>query len=193
LAFIKPKSIFGGFKTMQKLFSLIFTVLIYFSLSLAGNNPKPLGLELGVATISDAKSKYKLKYEGINKYTLGEMYDLDISRVNIDGVKKITLIFSKDEKLQVVIMDFPKDFNDTYWNRLYNYLKNKYKLIYSRVPFVGSKYAVFKQGNSIIKLNSPHLGFETYIIYMTRDFERLFNQINEEEKRKKKKSLESNL
>ena len=178
---------------MKKFAYHIFTLLISFTLSFAGNNPKPLGLELGVATISDAKAKYTLEHKGINKYTLGDMYGINPSEVNIEGLQKVTLIFARNEKLQAVVMEFPKTFNHTYWNRLYNSLKRKYTLKSSYIPFVGSRYAVFEGGNSIIRLESPHLGFKTYLIYMTKTFKKLYEIMNEEEKKKKQKSLENNL
>ncbi|RUM50355.1 MAG: hypothetical protein DSY47_01840 [Hydrogenothermus sp.] len=178
---------------MKKFAYYVFTLLISFTLSFAGDNPKPLGLEMGSATISDAKAKYNLKYKGINKYTLGDMYGINSSELNIEGLQDITLIFDKDKKLQAVLMEFPKNFNHTYWRRLYNSLRNKYTLKSSNIPFVGDRYAIFEQGNSIIRLESPHLGFKTYLIYMTKKFRRLYNQKNEEERRNKQRSLENNL
>lgn len=55
---------------MKKFDYYVFTLLISFTLSFAGDNPKPLGLEIGSATISDAKAKYNLKHIAIDKIPL---------------------------------------------------------------------------------------------------------------------------
>ena len=178
---------------MKKFIMFIVAIITFVFSSYASSNPKPLGLELGVATISEAKAKYNLIYDGINKYTLGKMYKIKPSELNIEGLKEISLIFSKDEKLQGILMTFPKDFNDTFWNKLFNSLKKKYILKSSYTPFVGNKYALFEKGNSIIKLESPHLDFTIYLIYMTKNFRNLYFQKKNEEQRNKTKTLESNL
>ena len=90
---------------------------------LAFSSPAPFGLELGKNTISQAKEKYHLIDAGTNKYSDGDMYQLDVQELNIDGIESALLIYDKNQILTAVITSFPKEkIND-----LLPTLKKKYK------------------------------------------------------------------
>lgn len=164
-------------------------LLFVLSLGVAFADPAPLGLELGKATVKEAKSKYKLQADGINKYSLGPMFRMEGSQTGIEGLSEATLIFDEKSRLVAVILDFPK----SYWDKVYPALKKKYKLVDSRIPFVGDKYAEFKDGASTIMLNAPHLSFTMSVLYARDEFLEAFYRIQEQEKRAKQRKLERGL
>jgi hypothetical protein len=168
---------------MQRFLILLFTVGLVFA------DPSPLGLELGKATLEQAKSKYKLLYSGTNKYTLGPMFEIPTSQVDIDGVSGILLVFDRKGILQVVLMKFPKN----KWGEIYNALRRKYKLVDSKIPFVGDKYAEFVDGNTVIVLNAPHLSFTMSLIYARKEFIETMRRVEEQEEKEKQKRLEREL
>ncbi len=84
---------------MRKLLLVLLTFALY-----AWADPAPLGLEIGKATVQDAKARYKLRHAGINKYTLGDMYDVDPKQVDMKYLQSCRLIFDKDGKLMAVLM-----------------------------------------------------------------------------------------
>ncbi|HID65908.1 MAG TPA: hypothetical protein EYP32_03350 [Aquificaceae bacterium] len=169
---------------------LVLIILFYIVfISIAVSNPAPFGLELGKANVKDLKSKFDVEEVGINKYSYGPMFKISGKQTNIDGLKEVTFIFDKKNKLVAVIMTFPKDFRDYYWNRIFETLKNKYRLVDYRIPFVGNKFAKFVDGNSIIILEAPHLSFEISLLYATRDFWRTYNREIKLEQERKRESL----
>lgn len=162
--------------------SLIAFVLLLPAVVLA--DPAPFGLEIGKATVKDVKSKYGAKHSGTNKYTKGEMYDLDVSRISLEGLQSAEVIFSVEEKLLAVICTLPK----SKFNSLFDSLKGKYKLVSSSIPFVGDASAKFVDGNTDITLEAPHLGFDMQMSYVHKDLWKAYKeQSNEEEQQKKKK------
>ncbi|NPA40771.1 MAG: hypothetical protein GXO18_00650 [Aquificae bacterium] len=168
---------------MLKLLALILTAGIVFA------DPAPLGLELGKATVKDAKKLYRLKEKGINKYSLGPMFTVPISQTNIEGLKEATLIFDERGKLVAVILEFPK----SKWNDVYKALRKKYRLIKSKIPFVGDRYAEFKDGKTLIMLDAPHLSFDMSLVYARKEFLDAYDRITEQERKRKESQLQKGL
>ncbi|MDR2151262.1 MAG: hypothetical protein LBO72_00420, partial [Helicobacteraceae bacterium] len=82
------------------------TIIVAFSaLFAAGENPSTLGLEVGKSTIADAKAKYSLKSTGINRYSEGEQFEIDVSGVKLDGATKAFIIFDKNGKLAAIVIE----------------------------------------------------------------------------------------
>ncbi|MDR2636074.1 MAG: hypothetical protein LBC08_04505 [Campylobacteraceae bacterium] len=138
----------------MSLIRLFVAVSIAFSTLLAASeNPSPLGLEIGVATVKDAKAKLALELDGINPASGGEQYSVtDIKAVNLDGLRKAAIFFDKKGKLVYVGLEF--DFGIERFNNLYESLKKKYTVKsekFSYPPFVA-----FTAGNSEIRLSQPH-------------------------------------
>ncbi|WP_022855671.1 hypothetical protein [Thermodesulfobacterium thermophilum] len=183
---------------MVRLVIFILTFFSFFNLSLvfASGDPSPLGLTIGKATIADLKAKYSVKSKGINAYSRGEMYEVDTTNIDIEGLSSATAIFDERGILTAVIMEFPKTkFGEFYyyWDKIFKSLRSKYKLVKSQVPFVGNRYAEFVSGNSKIILDAPHLSFEMTLIYARKDFWQKVKEAERMEKRKKEGSLERNL
>jgi hypothetical protein len=117
------------------------------------------------------------------------MFKIPTSQVSIDGVSEVLLIFDRKGILQVVLMEFPKD----KWGEIYNALRRKYKLVDSKIPFVGNKYAEFVDGNTVIMLDAPHLSFTMSLIYARNEFLETMRRVKEQEKKEKQKRLERGL
>ena len=158
--------------------------------NIANADPKPLGLEIGKATVSDLEQKFpQVTSLGNNLYTSGKMYSLSRNEVPLDGLAKdVLFIFNDDESLACVSMTFNKD----KFSELNEQLKKKYKkVIKSVIPFVGNKLVKYKDGNSVVELNAPHLSFEMDLSYMSDNFiKNMNNQIQQQEKAKKQQESE---
>lgn len=164
---------------------LILILFIFASTSYLWADPAPLGLEIGKATIKEAKEKYKLSYVGINQYTEGEMYNVDAYQIEMKYLKNCSLIFDKNSKLVAVLMTFSKSGsgrNNPEFQYYFNLLKERYKLVRSDIPFVGDSYARFVDGNTEIILEAPHLSFTMTLTYIKKD---TLNSMNEQIKREK--------
>lgn len=156
------------------------------------SNAAPLGLELGVATYAQVKQqigvKTSLTDSGINAYTNGKMLESDGEGLDIDGLSDITFIFDPSDKLAGVLMTLPKqdgmsDLNNTRFRKTLATLSRKYKLVKKVVPFVGDSYAEFRQGDSLIELEAPHMSFTMNLIYETRALQQSFTKKSIEEHR----------
>ncbi len=152
-------------------------------------NPKPFGLQIGEATLSEVKERFQTKDAGINKYSQGKMLYLNPKELDFSGIEKATVIFSENEKLLAVLLKMPKSkFNDIFVS-----LKSKYKLINKKVPFVGNKEAKFQSGNTEITLNAPHMGFDMNLNYINKDLWKAYKQKEQKEQILKKKKETSKL
>lgn len=150
-------------------------------------DPSPFGLEIGKATIKDAKAKYSAQKTGINKYSGGEMYDL--SGIDFDGLQKATVIFSTDGKLLAVLTTLPKSKFDS----LLSGLSSKYQLVSKNIPFVGNKSAKLVDGNTEITLDAPHMSFQMEMNYSNKDLWKSYMAQSNKEQEQKKKSEHSQL
>jgi hypothetical protein len=164
-------------------------LLVLFLTAIAFGDPAPLGLELGKATVKDARKKYSLQNLGKDKYTLGPMFRIPVSQVNIDDLTDVMLVFDRKGVLQAVALAFP----DYKFEEIYRTLRKKYRLVKSENSLVGDKYAEFEDGNSVIVLESGNLGFITTVIYARKEFLKVVSEIEEREEREKKKRLERGL
>ena len=167
---------------------LMVAILLSTSLSVLAD-PSPFGLEIGKATIEDVKAKYKLTHTGTNKYSKGDMYTIDTSQINFDGLKDVTLIFSQDDVLLAVLTTLPK----TKFESLMNGLGGKYKLVSKQIPFVGNKSAKFLDGNTEITLDSPHLSFQMSMNYINNELLKAFTKQSSLEQLQKEKHEASQL
>ena len=159
----------------------------------SNESPKPLGLEVGRTTINEVKKKYALTYLGTDNNTYMEFYKISKKDIPIEGVIDNVLIFDKKGILHALILKFPKDFNETYWDKLFNSLKEKYNLVESNIPFVGDRSATFKSGNTVIYLTSPHLGFEIRLMYASEYYVNLISNKLKKQEENRQKKLKDNL
>lgn len=170
---------------MKKILAIVVLLFATFSFG----NPSIFQMEIGKTTESEMRSLYESDDIGVNKYTSGNMYSIPPEQIEFDGLKKVTIIFDKEEKLVGVIAIFHK----SKFDYLYKILNSKYKLTYEDLPFVGSKIAKFKENDTQIFLEAPHLSFDMIMNYIHDDFEKNFQQQNKAEKQAKTKSEASQL
>lgn len=146
-------------------------------------NAAPLGLELGVADMSQVKkdvgSKTTLSPNGVNKYSHGPMLESNGNGLGIDGLTDIVFIFDTKNKLAGVLMTLPKqesfgDMENSGFKKVYKSLSSKYKIVKKNIQFVGDSYALFKQGDSVVELNAPHLSFDMQVNYLTNSLSASF-------------------
>lgn len=161
------------------------------NLALAAN-ATAFGQELGVATYEQVKqqlgSKTSLSDAGIDKISGGKTLRGNGSGLGIDGLSKVVLYFDSADKLAGVLMVLPKESFKPTLERL----TAKYTLVASDVPFVGNAAAAFKQGNSVVILDSPHMSFTMTAMYLTSDFQQALSQQSKERRAAKEKQQADN-
>ncbi|WP_022847533.1 MULTISPECIES: hypothetical protein [unclassified Desulfurobacterium] len=141
----------------------LFLVFTFVAPSFA--DPKPLGFELGKASYSQMASKYEMVKEKPLPGMDVDVYEINPKSTGLRYIEKVTAIFNKKSLLMSVIMIYPR----TYFDSLYRQLVSKYKVIYSHLPVVGTKYVRFIDGNTIIILKQPYLKYTTTVIYVRKE------------------------
>lgn len=166
---------------------------LFFGLSLmtavAVAEPAPFGLEMGKATVDDLKAKYSAELTGVNKYSLGPMYQLRPGQLGVSGLQKATAIFDSGNKLVAVLTEMPK----SKFDQMHQALSSKYRVVSKQIPFVGNKKVVMEDGETEITLDAPHMSFEMEMNYINKSFYESFRRISEEEKRQKRQQEMGNL
>ncbi|WJG24394.1 hypothetical protein [Vibrio furnissii] len=162
--------------------------LLFLSQSVLAN-PTIFGLTIGETTIQDMKKQYNVSHSGTNMYTNGDMYTISPSQIKFDGLNKVITIYNKSGKLVAVLTEFPKN----KFEYLNSALSNKYSLVSKQIPFVGDKSATYKDGETEISLNAPHLSFGMTMNYIHNDLLRAFNEQTEKEKKQKQQQENSML
>lgn len=147
----------------------------------------PFGFAIGKANLSEVRESLKgrvsLGGSGTNRYSNGPMFTAPGDGFDIEGLQQVLFVFDERGTLVALQMTLGKNgFEQVYQN-----LAEKYPLVRKDIPFVGSKYARFQQGDAVIELAAPHMSFETNVIYMTVGFERQIETVNREEKAQKQK------
>lgn len=177
----------------MKFLKVVFMFLVLFLVphfSYADANPAPFGLEIGKTTVNEMLAKYNgAKYVGINKYTQGPQYKINPKHISFDEIEECTAVFGQNEKLLAVLTLMPKN----KFNYTYQLLRSKYKIVSSKIPFVGDSYAKFIAGDTEIILDAPHLSFTMALNYVHKDFVKAYNEITRKEKQEKIKREGSQL
>lgn len=152
-------------------------------------DPMIFGMELGKTTESQLKTMYDAQRTGMNKYSNGSMYSVPTSSIDFDGLQEVTAIFDTKEVLVAVLTDFPK----SKFDYLNSAIGSKYQQVSQNIPFVGNKSATYRDGETEIKLNAPHLSFTMTMNYLRDDFMRAFRSQSEAERRQKESNESSQL
>lgn len=171
---------------MKKLIAFIGMLLL--ALPAFAANVAPLGLEIGVASLSQVRAKIgaqtRLQDAGSNAYSRGKMLKGGGDGLGIEGLQEITFIFDAQDKLDAVLMRMSKD----RFKEVYAFLKGKYKVKSERIPFVGDSYARLAQGDSVVELEAPHLSFEMDVRYLSNKLMAAFNQQSAQDEATRKKA-----
>ncbi len=130
----------------------------------------PLGFAVGKATLKEVKTgvpnRAGLGSEGTNRYSGGPMLKAQGRAFDIAGLQEVLFVFDEREALVGLQMTMGKSDFD----RVYQNLAGKYRLVRKDIPFVGNKFARFQQGDIVIDLEAPHMGFEMTVAYLTTAF-----------------------
>lgn len=182
---------------MKSWFKLVVVLLLGFSSSVWAANAAPLGFELGVATLPQVQqglsAKTRLVESGISKFTGGKILSGNGAGLDVEGLKEITFIFDQNNVLAGVTMTIGKGngMNNEGFKKLSKTLAAKYKQIEKQEPFVGDCYARYVQGDSVVILNVPHMGFDMGLSYLTKGLLAEFNKQSAQETAAKQKSQAS--
>ncbi|WP_425628634.1 hypothetical protein [Vibrio neptunius] len=123
--------------------------------------PSIFGMEIGSMTESQLQSQYKVEPFGTNRYTQGNMYSVPVESIDFDGLKSLEVMFSKEGTLLAVLAKLPQ----TKFDYINGLLKKKYKLVQENIPYVGNKEVLYRESETLIFLDAPHLSSEMTMIY----------------------------
>ncbi len=151
-------------------------LLLFSALPAWAGNVAPLGLEVGVADYAAVKAKLsaqtRLKDGGINKWTQGPMLEGNGEGLDIDGLQGIVFIFGQDKKLDGVILTLDKG----RLSEVTAALRKKYRTVHENIPFVGDATALYRQGDSVVRVAAPHLSFSMEVLYLSNRLHEAFNK-----------------
>ena len=141
-----------------------------------------LCMTLGKTTHEQASAYSSMLVDkGINKYSNGKMLTGLNPAWNIKGLKSTTLIFDQNKVLTAILMTM----NKHQFDRVFGFLSSKYTLENKQIPFVGNKSATFRKENVTIEINAPHMSFTMDVVYATDAFNKAYERISREERRRK--------
>jgi hypothetical protein len=162
---------------------LIFIIFCFSNVLHVNAEPSPFGIKIKESTVSDIKGQYKSKDSGINKYSGGVMLDLEPTQLNFEGLQDISIVFGQDDKALAVFSTI----NKNRYQELLDMLSSKYTLVSKVGGFVGNSRAEFKDDNTKIVLDAPHLSFSMSLSYIHNDLNKKYIEESEKEKQQIKK------
>ena len=144
--------------------------LILLSVSLiATAGSGPFGLLIDKSRFADISNKYKLTFtQTLNvDNTSYTAYSFDeIKSLEFNGLDSGTLYFEKKTGvLKCVVLNI----NTHRYADIESILSKKYKNVERANTPLTDKYAIFEQGNTIIKLDAPVLNHVMRLIYINKD------------------------
>ncbi len=147
--------------------------------------PEPLGFELGTATQAQVQENTPtaLRENGVNKYSDGPTLVGNGAGLDIDGLKEVLFIFDDDRRLAAVLLTLSKHRFDA----IRGYLDGKYERVSSRIPHVGNKEVVYRDGKATVEANAPHMSFEMTVLYAMDDFLDAYERIKKKERQAKQR------
>lgn len=166
---------------MKKFFTALTIAFVLLTNSVYADSTV-LNLKMGKTTIAELEQMYDVKHTGTNSWSLGEMYSINQNDIPLEGLKEVTAIFDTDGKLVCLNMTIDK----YRFDEMNSQLRKKYKVTKSVIPFVGNKFVSFKDGNTIIHLDAPHLSFEMNLLYAQKSFMDSFNSGSKKQEEQKK-------
>lgn len=167
---------------------VLLTALLLSS-STAFADPTVFGLTIAETTVAQLKQTYRVSYSGENKYSHGDMYSINQGQIQFEGIGEVTAIFNNNGVLQAVLSNF----NKSKFDYLNSVLSKKYQRVSQNVPFVGNKSATYKDGNTEISLDAPHMSFTMSMNYMTTEFLDAYHQQVQQEKNQQQQQESSML
>lgn len=157
----------------KKLFAIL-SFLLFCQTSHAAN-VSALGLEIGSATFDEVRAKIgsrtKLaKVSSDHPISHGLALSGDGQGLDLEGIVKVLLVFDRSDRLVGTELTLTKGAMNSNFREVARILREKYRLIESRVPFVGDSYMLLRSGNSVVEIDAPHLSTTMAVRYMTDNF-----------------------
>lgn len=145
---------------------LVLCLLGYSLAVIAG--PGPFGFGIDESKLKDIQSRHTLSFTqdiDVEKTTYAA-YRLDSKNLKLKGLHNSTLYFEKTTGiLKCVVLDI-----DTQrYSEIEATLNKKYRAIDEKNMPLKDKYAIFEQGNTVIKLDAPVLSNQMRLIYINKD------------------------
>lgn len=153
--------------------------------SLAGT--QAFGGELNVTTTGSMEKEIDAREVGLSAITNGKIYELSSNPFGVEGLKKVIYVFNKDGRLVGIQAELDK----YSFENVNKALAKKYKVIESRVPYVGDKFVRYRTSDGAIALNAPHMSFVMQVTYLTQSFEKAVKAYNQTEENNKRRNEQS--
>ena len=81
--------------------------------------------------------------------------------------------------------------NKSRFDEMHKQLRKKYKVVKTKIPFVGDSYDHYKDGKTLIELDAPHLSFDMTLTYMQKSFKDAYlSGLKKQNEAKKKEEAE---
>ena len=123
-------------------------------------------LTLGKTTVEEAKQTYWLTPNGQNSASKGPMFSVAPDAIDFPNIQGFNLVFSENNTLSAIHVTLPRsEFGD-----LRPMLSQRYSVVAEHLPFVGNRRVTYEKDGVQIELNSPHLSFDTTLVYATDEF-----------------------
>jgi len=127
---------------------------------------EPFGLKIGEAKLNDVMKMHAGMQSGTNQWTKGAIYKLNTTELNFDGLLSADAIFDSNDTLVGLLLEFRK----ARFEELNAMTAKNYALQRSKIPFVGDREAIYKDGDTSIELYSPHISFQMKMYYLHHSF-----------------------
>lgn len=149
--------------------------------------PTAFDMEIGKTTESEVRANYTFRRAEVSRNSGGNIYKIDTSEIEFDGLKQLDVTFDKKGVLVSLMAIFPKSkFDD-----LNDVLRKKYTSIEEDIPFVGTKSSWYRHEDATIHLEAAHLEWFTSLMYMDNDYKKVIRKKREAEEAKKKEQESS--
>ena len=163
---------------MKKCVAAVVVAFLFNGGARAGENAKPLGLELGVATYEQVTkvlgAQTSLENVGTHLASGGPVLRAKGEGLGVDDLSDVTLVFDRKNVLVAAELDFPKTAriggSGGSFAKMANQLQSEYRPVARSEPFVGDASAHYKAGDSTV-LAAPHMSFTMSLTYTTRQFQ----------------------
>lgn len=154
-----------------------------------------LGFKLHDSTYDSVKDRLKSYEKGGESYAGGPILENDGTGFDIEDLQFTQFGFDKNNKLHYVFMnlDGRQDKKATY-QRIVSYINERgYKVVRTQDPFVGSRLTEYvTPTQDSITVSSPHLDFNVYVEYVTPEFIKHRNEIQQQAQENKVKKESAN-
>lgn len=149
-------------------------------------------LTLNTTTETELLQKFpNAELIGTSSYSEGKVYSLPINNFDLTGLTDVKAILDEKNILVCITAGISTANNRNRFSEIKKGLDKKYKLVKSKIPFVGDKYAEYKSGDVLIFAEELHMGgFKIGLVYTTTQFHNQKLKADKEQLNNKKQKEE---